>query len=189
MHIVLAKLGQADAGDNEAKLMTKLAPEWVRTSDPVIRSPARYRWTTAPAILLQEVDLLLSHSLFSKDKMPLQVVDTGSKKRKRHALYDGGNYKRPALGLVTQWVKTAWDKIDNPMIQKSFLKCGISNALDGTEDDVLWEENVQPNLQPDSDSDDVDMDAGNEYYDNLMTDADIQTLFAESDDSDFEGFK
>ena len=29
--------------------MPKLAPEWVRTSDPVIRSPARYRWTTAPA--------------------------------------------------------------------------------------------------------------------------------------------
>ena len=32
--------------------MTKLAPEWVRTSDPVIRSPARYRWTTAPASTL-----------------------------------------------------------------------------------------------------------------------------------------
>ena len=30
--------------------MTKLAPEWVRTNDPVIRSPARYRWTTAPAL-------------------------------------------------------------------------------------------------------------------------------------------
>ena len=30
--------------------MTKLAPEWVRTSDPVIRCPARYRWTTAPAL-------------------------------------------------------------------------------------------------------------------------------------------
>ena len=29
--------------------MTKLSPEWVRTSDPVIRSLARYRWTTAPA--------------------------------------------------------------------------------------------------------------------------------------------
>ena len=28
--------------------MTKPAPEWVRTSDPVVRSPARYRWTTAP---------------------------------------------------------------------------------------------------------------------------------------------
>ena len=31
--------------------MTKLAPEWVRTSDPVIRSPACYRWTTAPAYI------------------------------------------------------------------------------------------------------------------------------------------
>ena len=52
MHIVYAiKLGQADAGDNEAKLITKLAPEWVRTSDPVIRSPARYRWTTAPPLV------------------------------------------------------------------------------------------------------------------------------------------
>ena len=30
--------------------MTKLAPEWVRTRDPVIRNPARYRWTTAPAL-------------------------------------------------------------------------------------------------------------------------------------------
>ena len=28
MHIVQAKLGQADAEDNEAKLMTKLAREW-----------------------------------------------------------------------------------------------------------------------------------------------------------------
>ena len=43
------------------KLM-KLAPEWVRTSDPVIRSPARYRWTTAPATCLcqrQEMALKL----------------------------------------------------------------------------------------------------------------------------------
>ena len=31
--------------------MTKLAPEWVRTRDPVIRRPARYRWTTAPAMI------------------------------------------------------------------------------------------------------------------------------------------
>ena len=34
--------------------MTKLAPEWVQTSDPVIRSPARYRWATAPAEHEQE---------------------------------------------------------------------------------------------------------------------------------------
>ena len=28
--------------------MMKDAPEWARTSDPVIRSPAHYVWTTAP---------------------------------------------------------------------------------------------------------------------------------------------
>ena len=32
--------------------MMKHAPEWVRTSNPVIRSPAHYRWTTAPAYIL-----------------------------------------------------------------------------------------------------------------------------------------
>ena len=38
--------------------MTKLAPGWVRTSDPVIRSPARYRWTTAPAnFVLRNIQL------------------------------------------------------------------------------------------------------------------------------------
>ena len=45
--------------------MTKLAPEWVRTSDPVIRSPARYRWTTAPAVhpVVQACKLILGHVL------------------------------------------------------------------------------------------------------------------------------
>ena len=51
--------------------MTKLAPEWVRTSDPVIRSPARYRWTTAPTLhvtfntVVQDVlrDIHITYSL------------------------------------------------------------------------------------------------------------------------------
>ena len=41
--------------------MTKLAPEWVRTSDPLIRSPARYRWTTAPAIFLLRTIVVVCH--------------------------------------------------------------------------------------------------------------------------------
>ena len=40
--------------------MTKLPPEWVRTSDPVIRSPARYRWTTAPACSHTSEDVIKS---------------------------------------------------------------------------------------------------------------------------------
>ena len=49
MHIVYANLGQSSAGDIEVKLMMKYAPEWVRNSNPVIRSPALYLFTTASA--------------------------------------------------------------------------------------------------------------------------------------------
>ena len=49
--------------------MTKLAPEWVRTSDPVIRRPARYRWTTAPAVHSSGDHMPPAHS--SGGHMPL----------------------------------------------------------------------------------------------------------------------
>ena len=45
VHIVYAKLVQADARNND-----KSCPEWVRTSDMVIRAPARYHWTTVTAL-------------------------------------------------------------------------------------------------------------------------------------------
>ena len=48
--------------------MTKLAPEWVRTSDPVIRSPARYRWTTAAAPSLGEAGRRLLCELLHRYK-------------------------------------------------------------------------------------------------------------------------
>ncbi|CAH2276940.1 Hypothetical predicted protein [Pelobates cultripes] len=49
-----------------------------------------------------------------------------------------GNLKKPGLSLVTSWVKTSWEDIPKEMIIKSFLKTGISNKMDGTEDDLLW---------------------------------------------------
>ena len=50
MHIILAKLDQARAGDNEVKFMMKHAPEWVRASNSVIRSAARCPWSTVPVL-------------------------------------------------------------------------------------------------------------------------------------------
>ena len=41
---------------------------------------------------------------------------------------------------IAHWVARAWEKIPGAMIEKSFKKCCISNALDGTDDDLLWEE-------------------------------------------------
>ena len=34
----------------------------------------------------------------------------------------------------------AWQDIDSAIIVKAFKKCCISNALDGSEDDILFEE-------------------------------------------------
>ena len=49
---------------------------------------------------------------------------------------------RPEIDLVAKWVKKAWDSIPTEMIENSFLKCCISNALDGTEDDAIFEDDV-----------------------------------------------
>ena len=47
--LTLLNLGVLTPWPVQIKVHGLYAPEWVRTSDPVIRSPARYRWTTAPA--------------------------------------------------------------------------------------------------------------------------------------------
>ena len=43
VHIIQAKQGQTSAGEIVEKLMMKHAPGWIRTSDPVNRSPALLR--------------------------------------------------------------------------------------------------------------------------------------------------
>jgi hypothetical protein len=38
------------------------------------------------------------------------------------------------------WVSAAWKAIPESFIVRSFKQCCISNALDGSEDDILWED-------------------------------------------------
>ena len=67
------------------------------------------------------------------------------------------------------------------MVPKSFLKCGISNKMDGTEDDALYE-------------DVADSGGYGNYYDYSVAtceipDYDWVSFFADDDnDSNFEGF-
>jgi hypothetical protein len=42
-------------------------------------------------------------------------------------------------------VSAAWKAIPESIIVRSFKKCCISNALDGSEDDIVWEDNVEDN--------------------------------------------
>ena len=59
-----------------------------------------------------------------------------------------------SLVTVCQWVKESWQELSKEMVERSFKKCGISNALDGTEDDLVWEEeehSSQVEEEPDCD--------------------------------------
>jgi hypothetical protein len=52
------------------------------------------------------------------------------------------SFNRPlgaALSEVARWVSAAWKAIPESIIVRSF-KCCINNALDGSEDDILWED-------------------------------------------------
>lgn len=45
-----------------------------------------------------------------------------------------GNTKSPSRQDVLRWVSEAWECVSEDLIRRSFKKCGISNALDGSED-------------------------------------------------------
>ena len=57
-------------------------------------------------------------------------------------LTETGKIKCAAPSAV-QWVLAAWKAIPESIIIRSFKKCCISNALDGSEDDIVWEDDVE----------------------------------------------
>ena len=73
------------------------------------------------------------------------------------------------------------------MVVKSFLKCGISNSMDGTEEDELYNDFVslrdgEGGSSVVEHSDDEDM------YNEKITPEEFDQLFGESDDEEFFGF-
>ena len=67
---------------------------------------------------------------------------------------------RAAPSEVARWVSAVWKAIPESIIVRSFKKCCISNALDGSEDDILWEDDGE-------DKDDSDWKTDN---DSVMSD-------------------
>ena len=51
-----------------------------------------------------------------------------------------GKKRPPSKEVILQWIHRAWQEIPAELIAHSFKSCGISNALDGTEDEAVWEE-------------------------------------------------
>jgi len=57
-----------------------------------------------------------------------------------HHVTPAGRVKRLLISNVCKWMKNSWQRIKSETIVKSVKKCGISNALDGSEDYILYEE-------------------------------------------------
>ena len=63
----------------------------------------------------------------------------------------GGNMRAPDLLTFAQWVKYSWAGNKSPMVVKSFKVCCISNSLDETKDDIVWDWRLQETNQDNED--------------------------------------
>ena len=66
-------------------------------------------------------------------------------RRNPHDLTPTGYVKRPMIVQGCTRVKNAWGSVKTDIIVKSFKKCQISNVLDGTEANILFEDSSNDN--------------------------------------------
>lgn len=85
-----------------------------------------------------------------------------------HEFTATGRQKKPSEELILSWIAGAWQDISEEMIESSFLKCGITNNLDGSEDDLVYE---------------AEDDCSSELDDSFA-----RELFQSDSESEFEGF-
>jgi hypothetical protein len=89
--------------------------------------------------VLQPMDVSINKSF--KDRLRQQyltwIADPACE------LTETGEIKCAAPSEVVQWVLAAWKAIPESIIIRSFRKCCISNVLDGSEDDILWKDDVE----------------------------------------------
>ena len=124
--------------------------------------------------VIQPLDVCLNKPF--KDKLRQKWTSWISEGEK--AFTAGGNMRAASLPVVAEWVKSSWNEVGNDMVEKSFKKCGISNAMDGTEDDLIYDADVFDRA---SDGDASDND---ELYDDTINMEEMRDLFDESEEEE-----
>src|SRR6218665_145250 len=129
--------------------------------------------------VLQPLDVCLNKPFKDRlRKMWVEWMSSGTA-----TLTKGGNLMKPDIAIVVTWVKEAWASIPEEMVRRSFLKCGISNAMDGSQDDALYADDDETTPCETTNDDDDDYTADAEF-----TEEQYNELFEETDDEEFEGF-
>ena len=72
--------------------------------------------------------------------------------------YTPAGKKALSKNLVLRWVKQSWEEIPEEMVRRSFKMCGISNALNGTEDDAIYDDKM-PEVADDDMEDEFETDS------------------------------
>ena len=70
---------------------------------------------------------------------PLTMTDTVTSKNTECSRIQSALFLQPP-SEVARWLSAARKAIPESIIGRSFKKCCISNALGGSEDDILWED-------------------------------------------------
>ena len=55
-----------------------------------------------------------------------------------HEFTDSGRQKKASEELICWWILQVWKAILSEMITASLLKCGITNNLDGSQDELVY---------------------------------------------------
>jgi len=63
-----------------------------------------------------------------------------------HACTPAGRIKKPNVTLLCQWLMMASHRISPEVIVKGFKKCFISNAVNGTNDVLLWDDSEEDGI-------------------------------------------
>ncbi|CAI2188788.1 10617_t:CDS:2, partial [Funneliformis geosporum] len=58
-------------------------------------------------------------------------------------------FQKDGIAVTPKMVKTHMNKTEKEMIVKSFKKCGISNAMDGSEDDLFGQNEKEEDINED----------------------------------------
>ena len=67
-----------------------------------------------------------------------------------------GKKQAPSKEMVLQWIDRAWREIPVDLITRSFKSCGINNALDETEQDLVWEDNEEEEAEDEDEEELID---------------------------------
>ena len=134
--------------------------------------------------ILQPLDVSVNKPFKNKlHDLWTEWMSTGEK-----SFTKGGGVRAPDLALICKWIVHVWQELDPQIIVHSFVKCCISSALDGSQDDVVWKDDIT-----DSESSvdyEFESDRDLNYNDaDILTNEQMDQIFNAESDTEFAKFE